>query len=109
MQGWGVVAVVTSALLSGAVLAASWWLNRRAWRSRVEADRRWLRAHGVDAGEAPRTPAAWRLVLTPDLGPDGSFLLDVAVQGAATPGAVRAAPPRRRAVDRPRAPRRDQP
>ncbi|WP_432495923.1 hypothetical protein [Kineococcus auxinigenes] len=100
MHGWGVAAVATSALLSGAVLAASWWLNRRAWRSRVEADRRWLRTHGVDAGEVPRTPAAWRLVLTPDLGPDGSFLLDVAEQGAVAPDAVRSPRPRRRAVDR---------
>ncbi len=73
--------MTVSALLSGGVLAASWWLNRRVWRARVEADRRWLRSLGVDAGEVPREPAAWRLVLTPDLGPDGAFLPD-AVRGA---------------------------
>ncbi|WP_432482998.1 hypothetical protein [Kineococcus esterisolvens] len=85
MHGWGVLAVAASALLSGAVLATSWWLNRRAWRARVEADRRWLRAQGVDPGAAPRTPAAWRLVLTPDLGPDGVFLLDLAEQDGRSP------------------------
>ncbi|WP_337060178.1 hypothetical protein [Kineococcus sp. G2] len=83
MQGWGVVAVALSALLSGAVLGGSWWLNRRAWRARVDADRRWLRARGVDPGQAPPVPAAWRLVLTGDLAPDGSFLLDLAEQDAA--------------------------
>ncbi|MCI2238247.1 hypothetical protein MO973_28020 [Paenibacillus sp. TRM 82003] len=87
VQGWGAVAVALSALLSGAVLGVSWWLNRRAWRERVDADRRWLHARGVDPGEAPPVPAAWRLVLTGDLAPDGSFLLDLAEQDvAARPG-----------------------
>jgi len=70
------LSLLLAALLGGTVLTAAWVRHRRAWRRRQDADRAWLRENGIATG-APRDPAAWRLLLTDDLGADGTFARDV--------------------------------
>jgi hypothetical protein len=72
--------LLLGALASGGVLRASWWRNRRAWRAEQARSRRWLVAHRIDPGKAPDDPAAWKLVLTPDLSATGRFARDVEVR-----------------------------
>ena len=70
------LSLVLAALLGASVLAAAWTRHRRSWRRRQLAALGWLRENGISA-PVPRDPAAWRLVLTDDLGADGTFARDV--------------------------------